>query len=104
MSTVVKDLSQVRGVATAWGSAASGAFVEPSRRRLDMEAWPLLSVIVACRGVVTHSLRDTIVFHQAIGGLGEGGAAPARPLRIGAFVDAPGDTPSIRRSVRPLHI
>jgi len=182
--TFVKDLSQVRGVPTAWGSAGSGAFVsrrsdpfvkrfertgvvvlgksatpelgltatteplfapptrnprdpsrssggssggagalvaagvvpiahgsdgggsvripaaccgvvgfKPSRGRLDMEGSRLLPVNVACHGVLTRSLRDTIVFHQAIAGLGEVAGAPARPLRIGAFADAPGGTP-----------
>ncbi|MGH7337346.1 MAG: amidase family protein, partial [Myxococcota bacterium] len=182
--TFVKDLSQLRGVATAWGSAGSGAFVsrrsdpfvkrfattgvvmlgksstpelgltatteplcgpptrnprdrsrsaggssggagalvaagvvpiahgsdgggsiripaaccgvigfKPSRGRLDMEGSSLLPVNVACHGVLTRSIRDTIVFHQAIGGLAEVGAAPARTLRIGVFVDAPGGGP-----------
>jgi amidase len=65
---------------------------KPSRRRLDMEGSRLLPVNVACHGVLTRSMRDTIVFHQAIGGLGEVAAAPARTLRIGVFTDAPGGT------------
>jgi amidase len=182
--TFVKDLSQVRGVAIAWGSAGAGAFVsrrsdpfvkrlertglvvlgksatpelgltatteplhfpptrnpcdpsrsaggssggagalvaagvvpiahgsdgggsiripsaccgvigfKPSRGRLDTQGSSLLPVNVACDGVLTRSLRDTILFHQAIAGLGEVAPAPARPLRIGAFADAPGGTP-----------
>jgi amidase len=182
--TFVKDLSQLRGVATAWGSAGSGAFVsrrsdpfvkrfartgvailgksatpelgltasteplrfpptrnpcdpsrsaggssggagalvaagvvpiahgsdgggsiripaaccgvigfKPSRGRMDMEGSPLLPVNVACHGVLTRSLRDTIAFHQAMTPLGMMAAAPARTLRIAAFVDAPGGTP-----------
>jgi amidase len=66
---------------------------KPSRGRLDMEGSSLLPVNVACHGVLTRSLRDTIVFHQAIAGLGEVAAAPARPLRVGVFADAPGGTP-----------
>ena len=191
--TFVKDLSQVRGVATAWGSAGSGGFVsrrsdpfvkrfertglvvlgksatpelgltatteplfapptrnprddsrtaggssggagalvaagvvpiahgsdgggsiripaaccgvvgyKPSRGRLDMEGSRLLPVNVACHGVLTRSLRDTILFHQAIAGLGEVAAAPPRPLRIGVFSEAPGDTsvdPEVRAAV-----
>ena len=182
--TFVKDLSQIRGVATAWGSAGSGAFVsqrsdpfvvrfartgvvmigksatpelgltatteplfapptrnprdlsrssggssggagalvgagvvpiahgsdgggsiripaaccgvvgfKPSRGRLDMEGSRFLPVNVAVHGVLTRSLRDTIVFHQAIAGLGEVSPAPPRSLRIGVFSDAPGGTP-----------
>jgi amidase len=190
--TFVKDLAQVRGLATAWGSAGSGAFVsrrsdpfarrfartgvvvlgksatpelgltatteplfapptrnprdpsrsaggssggagalvaagvvpiahgsdgggsiripasccgvigfKPSRGRLDMKGSRLLPVNVACDGVLTRTLRDTIVFHQAVAGLEAVADAPARPLRIGVFSDAPGGIP-VDREVRAV--
>jgi amidase len=66
---------------------------KPSRGRLDMEGSALLPVNVACHGVLSRTLRDTILFHQAMTPLGEVDEAPARRLRIGVFTDAPGGTP-----------
>jgi amidase len=74
---------------------------KPSRGRLDMEGSRLLPVNVAVHGVLTRSLRDTIVFHQAVAGLEAVAEAPARPLRIGVFSDAPGVSvdPAVRAAV-----
>ncbi len=62
---------------------------KPSRRVMDMEGSRLLPVNVAVHGVVTRTVRDTIAFHRAMTKLGPVDAGPARPLRIGVFVDSP---------------
>lgn len=74
--------------------------LKPSAGRLDMPGTALLPVPVAVEGVVTRSVRDTVLFWDAlerrrarpklapIGPLG----APRR-LRIGVYVEAPTGTP-----------
>lgn len=75
--------------------------LKPSRGRLDMEGSNLLPLNVACDGVVSRTVRDTIAFWEAL----ESGRAPKRlqrigsvgprrtPLKIGLFVEAPSRTP-----------
>ena len=76
--------------------------LKPSRGVMDMEASPLLPVNVAVHGVLTRTVRDTAVFHRALGRSSEAGERPARRLRIGVFVEPPAGTPvhpDVRESV-----
>jgi amidase len=65
---------------------------KPTRGLLDMEGSNLLPVNLAVHGCVTRTVRDTIAFHRAMCGLGDIAPAPARPLRMGLYVDAPAGT------------
>lgn len=74
--------------------------LKPTRRRFDMDGSHLLPVNVAVQGVLTRSVRDQIAFyaalereHAPIAPIGEPPDRPARPLRIGVYVDAPLGTP-----------
>lgn len=76
--------------------------LKPSRFRLDMKGSNLLAVNVACDGVVTRTVRDTVAFFAAIESrhaprrvapIGQVADRPARPLRMGVFVGAPTGTP-----------
>jgi amidase len=66
--------------------------LKPTRGLLDMEGSNLAPVNLAAHGCLTRTVRDTIAFHRAMSGLGEIAPAPARPLRIGLYVDAPAAT------------
>lgn len=84
---------------------------KPSRFRLDMKGSNLLAVNVACEGVLTRTVRDTVAFHAAlesrraprkVAPIGKVADKPSRPLRMGVFVDAPTGTPvnpEVRRAV-----
>ena len=76
--------------------------LKPSRARLDMKGARLLPVNVACEGVVTRTVRDTVAFWAAVESrraprkgapIGEVAERPSKPLRVGVFVDAPIGTP-----------
>jgi amidase len=76
--------------------------LKPSRFRLDMKGSNMLAVNVACEGVVTRTVRDTVAFYAAIESrhaprrvapIGQVADRPAQPLRMGVFVDAPTATP-----------
>jgi amidase len=76
--------------------------LKPSRSRLDMKDAGMLPVNIACEGVVTTTVRDTVAFYAALearhapGGIAPVGpvaSRPAAPLRIGVFVDSPVGTP-----------
>jgi amidase len=76
--------------------------LKPSRFRLDMEGSNLLPINIAVDGVVSRSVRDTVAFHEAmerrhspkrVPPIGAVRPEPARPLRIGVFVDTPAGTP-----------
>jgi amidase len=67
-----------------------------------MKGSNLLAVNVACDGVVTRTVRDTVAFFAAIESrhaprrvapIGQVADRPARPLRMGVFVGAPTGTP-----------
>ncbi|MBK7585874.1 MAG: amidase [Myxococcales bacterium] len=71
---------------------------KPSRLRSDMLGSNLLPVNIACDGVLTRSVRDTIAFFDAvesgrpprkIDAIGAVRAKPARRIRVGVFVNAP---------------
>jgi len=66
---------------------------KPTRGLCDFEGSNLLPVNVAVHGCVTRTVRDTIAFHRAMSGFGDVAPAPARPLRMGLYVDAPAGTP-----------
>jgi amidase len=76
---------------------------KPSRFRLDMEGSTSLPVNVACDGVLTRSVRDTVAFFEGLEARGAGsrrlppvapvGERPTCKLRVGLFVDAPTGTP-----------
>jgi amidase len=66
--------------------------LKPTRGVLDMEGSNLAPVNLAVHGCLTHTLRDTIAFHRAMSGLGEIAPAPARPLHMGLYLDAPAGT------------
>jgi amidase len=76
--------------------------MKPSRFRLDMKGSDTLAVNIACEGVLTRTVRDTVAFFTAIEAqraprkvapIGQVERAPAGALRIGVFVDAPVGTP-----------
>jgi amidase len=76
--------------------------LKPSRFRLDVQGSNLLPVNIAADGVLTRTVRDTVAFYTALDSrrvsrkvapIGPVAERPAQPLRIGAFVDAPGGTP-----------
>jgi amidase len=76
--------------------------LKPSRFRLDMKGSDGLPVNVACEGMLTRTVRDTVAFFAAmeaqraprkVAPIGEVALAPPGPLRIGVFVDAPIGTP-----------
>jgi amidase len=76
--------------------------LKPSRFRLDWTGSSLLPVNVTCEGVVTRTVRDTVAFFRAIESrhppskvvpIGQVADRPARPLRVGVFVEAPIGTP-----------
>jgi amidase len=76
--------------------------LKPSRLRLDVKDSDRLPVNIACEGVVTRTVRDTVAFFDAmesrrpagkVAPIGNVAARPAAPLRIGVFVDAPIGTP-----------
>jgi amidase len=78
--------------------------LKPSRSRIDMEGSNLLPINIATNGVVTRTVRDTILFYEALASHGVGkkskpvvGAAretgKRRSLRIGLFDDSPTKTP-----------
>jgi amidase len=76
--------------------------LKPSRFRADLKGSKVLPLNIVTDGVVTRTVRDTVAFYAAIESrpgtrelapIGEGPAGPSRPLRIGAFVDAPVGTP-----------
>jgi amidase len=85
--------------------------LKPSRFRLDMTGSDGLPVNIACEGVVTRTVRDTIAFHAAlearraprkVAPIGLVGGKPARPLRLAVFADAPIGTcvdPEVRDAV-----
>jgi len=100
-------------VAMAHGSDGGGSIripaaccglvgMKPSRFRLDSKGSNLLPLNVATDGVVTRTVRDTVAFYAALElrrapkkvvPIGQVAERPARPLRIGVFVDAPTGTP-----------
>jgi amidase len=76
--------------------------LKPSRLRLDIKWSAMLAVNIACDGVLTRTVRDTVAFYSAVESLhpprkiapvGKVAVAPAPPLRIGLFVNAPSGTP-----------
>jgi amidase len=92
----------------AHGSDGGGSIRVPSaccglvglkvtRGRFDMEASRLLPVNIATHGVVTRTVRDTIAFWDALEkavptswpAMKPAGAAPARPLKIGIYLEPP---------------
>ena len=81
--------------------------LKPSRLRLDMAGSQQLPVNVACDGVVTRTVRDTVAFWSELEalrrpkGVAPMGAVPPEPprgLRVGLFTAAPLGTP-----VHPEH-
>ncbi len=64
-----------------------------TRGLLDMEGSNLMPVNVAVHGCVTRTVRDTIAFHRAMSTFDDIAPAPARPLRMRLYVDAPTGTP-----------
>ncbi len=76
--------------------------LKPSRSRLDMKGSNLLAVNIACEGVLTTTVRDTVAFYAALESrrgprrvtpIGKVADKPSRALRMGVFVDAPTGTP-----------
>jgi amidase len=76
--------------------------LKPSRFRLDAKGSDGLPVNIACEGMVTRTVRDTVAFFAAleaqraprkVAPIGEVAAAPSGALRIAVFVDAPVGTP-----------
>ena len=76
--------------------------LKPSRFRLDLDGSGTLPVNIACDGVVTRTVRDTIAFFEAIETrrrpkrvppIGPVAERPEGRLRLGVFVDAPTGTP-----------
>lgn len=72
--------------------------LKPSRRRLDMEGSNLLPVNVAVHGVLTRTVRDTVLFWNAVEAqlprrhlppIGEVKHKPEKKLRIGVYVESP---------------
>lgn len=72
--------------------------LKPSRRRLDMEGSNLLPVNVAVHGVLTRTVRDTVLFWSAVEAqlpkrhlppIGEVKRRPEKKLRIGVYVESP---------------
>jgi amidase len=82
-------------------SACGLVGLKPSRRRMDVAGSSLLPVNIAVDGVLTRTVRDTVAFHQALEAsrprgapaLTPVGAAPARALRVGVYVESPLGTP-----------
>jgi amidase len=85
--------------------------LKPTRGRFDMEGSNLLPINVAVHGVVSRTVRDTVAFWDALSTVAPRpklhpvtpvGRAPARPLRVGFYVQTPKATPVAAEHVQAV--
>lgn len=72
--------------------------LKPTRGRFDMEGSNLLPINIAVHGVVSRTVRDTVMFWKALEtvlprtrwpAVGTAGTRPEKRLRVGVYIDLP---------------